>query len=252
MVRRRATEIAGASSRGGRRDAGSAGAALRASGAGRTDAAGSRFPRTTGRTPGYDSDQVDAFLEAARAAFDTTDPRGKATSRPGGGDADPVPSSRTPSSSAVSESRTVSTISAESIRSMAFDVRRGGYSPVRVDAALVRLEEAFAEREREARRTELGDGAWSSEVRGRAQELLDRLDRAAGLRFQREHFPRRGYDVREVDAFAEALVRYFRDDELVTAEEVRAVMFQSRRKGYNEAQVDRVLDAVVDVMLSVD
>jgi len=37
----------------------------------------------------------------------------------------------------------------------------------------------------------------------------------------------------------------------VTPEQVRAVAFRMQRGGYREAQVDAVLDAVVEVMLAV-
>ena len=61
----------------------------------------------------------------------------------------------------------------------------------------------------------------------------------------------RGYHVREVDVFAGKLTRYFSDGWPISIDDVRTVVFKTQRGGYREAQVDLVLDAVVDVMLAV-
>ena len=47
------------------------------------------------------------------------------------------------------------------------------------------------------------------------------------------------------------LARYLADGEPVSVEQVRSVAFRMQRGGYREAQVDAVLDAVVEVMLAV-
>ena len=54
-----------------------------------------------------------------------------------------------------------------------------------------------------------------------------------------------------VDAFAEQLTSYFQDGKPMSVDDVRTVAFRTRRGGYNEAQVDLLLDAVVGVMLAV-
>ena len=51
--------------------------------------------------------------------------------------------------------------------------------------------------------------------------------------------------------FAEKLVAYFEHGDAVTVEQVRAAAFRMQRRGYDEAQVDAVLDAVVEVMLAI-
>ena len=60
-----------------------------------------------------------------------------------------------------------------------------------------------------------------------------------------------GYHMGEVDRFADKLTRYFREGWPLSVEDVRTVTFTAQRGGYREAQVDLVLDAVVDVMLAV-
>ena len=50
---------------------------------------------------------------------------------------------------------------------------------------------------------------------------------------------------------ADKVARYLETGDAVTVEQVRSVAFRMQRGGYREAQVDAVLDAVVDVMLAV-
>jgi DivIVA domain-containing protein len=179
------------------------------------------FPRTRRSRRGYSVDQVEDFLEEARRAY---------SAEPG----------------------TPTVVSAQSIRTTAFSLQKGGYSTSHVDAALERLEEAFAGRERDrAFGPEGGDTEWYGRARSTAQAILDRLDRPDGSRFDRVSGLGKGYTVRQVDAFADRLVDYFQHGKPMSIEEVRLVAFTSTRRGYSEQQVDLLLDSVVDVMLAV-
>lgn len=178
------------------------------------------FPRSRNSRHGYNIDQVEDFLEEARRAY-TADPR-----QPG-------------------------VLNAESIRTMAFAMQRGGYSTAHVDAALERLEDAFASRERERAFAEVGDAAWYAKARGSAQAILDRLARPTGKRFSRTGPFTAGYHVKDVDAFADRLVGYFQHGRPMSVDQVRTIVFRGARGGYNETQVDLLLDAVIDVMLAV-
>lgn len=179
----------------------------------------SPFPRARRTRLGYNVRQVDEFLERARQAYDRTDDAIELTS--------------------------------EGIRLTAFSMQKGGYSTAHVDAALERVEDAFAAREREAAFEAQGNDAWLSEARTTAQVVLNRLARPEGARFQRASRLATGYSVREVDRFADKLTRYFRDGLPISVDDVRTVVFRAERGGYREAQVDLVLDAVIDVMLAV-
>lgn len=165
-------------------------------------------------------DQVEDFLEEARRAYTSDRPD-------------------------------VGVVSAASIRTMAFAMQKGGYSPSHVDAALERLEDAFAARERERTLAQVGDAAWYARARGSAQEILNRLARPAGKRFSRVGSLTRGYDPKDVDPFAAKLTAYFQSGKPMTVDQVRTVVFRTKRRGYNETQVDLLLDAVIDVMLAV-
>jgi DivIVA domain-containing protein len=180
-------------------------------------AAATPFPES-GRAKGYEKRAVDVFLARAREAFESDD---------------------------------VGALRSSEVRAAAFPLVRGGYSIAAVDAALGRVEDAFAAREREHALSRLGARAWVAETRDTAQVVLDRLRRPRGARFERVGILHYGYRIDEVDVVADRVARYLAAGESVTPEQVRAVAFRMQRGGYREAQVDAVLDAVVDVMLAV-
>ncbi|KRB38039.1 DivIVA domain-containing protein [Microbacterium sp. Root180] len=176
------------------------------------------FPETHGREKGYDRVSVDAFLSRARAAFESGD--------------DPM--------------------TAADVREAAFPLVRRGYAIASVDAALGRIEDAFAARERESALSGRGGvRAWVGQTRETAQVVLDRLSRPRGRRFDRVSSLRYGYRIDEVDLVTDKIARFLETDESVSVEQVRSVAFRMQRGGYREAQVDAVLDAVVEVMLAV-
>ncbi|WP_434156752.1 DivIVA domain-containing protein [Clavibacter nebraskensis] len=120
-----------------------------------------------------------------------------------------------------------------------------------MDRVLERLEDAFAVRERDRTVARVGDEAWNAEAMRAAQEILDRVSRPTGERFDRAGFLTTGYDRREVDRFADRIAKYFRGTKPMSVDDVRTAAFHPRRGGYREAQVDLLLDAVVDVMNAV-
>lgn len=176
------------------------------------------FPNAPGRKKGYEKRAVDAFLEKARAAFEADEP---------------------------------GALRSAEVRAASFPLVRRGYAIGPVDAALGRVEDAFAAREREYALSRLGARAWVAETRDTAQVVLDRVSRPRGQRFERVGLLHFGYSVAEVDIVADRIAGYLAAGEPVTPEQVRSVAFRIQRGGYREAQVDAVLDAVVEVMLAV-
>lgn len=142
-------------------------------------------------------------------------------------------------------------LTAKQIRNTAFLLKKGGYDTMSVDAALERLEDAFAQREREAAVATIGQAAYAEGLRETAQEILNRVTRVPKRRFKRVSGFTLGYRVAEVDAFADRIAAYLQGTQALTADEVRGVAFRVVRGGYREAQVDAVLDALVEVMLGV-
>ncbi|MEO6943039.1 MAG: DivIVA domain-containing protein [Terrimesophilobacter sp.] len=180
----------------------------------------STFPRTRNSRRGYDIDQVEDFLEDARTAY---------SSEPG----------------------TSVVLDADAIRRTSFSLKKGGYSPTHVDAALERLEDAFAGRERDRSRAMAGDDAWFNAARKNAREIIDRLARPHGQRFTKVNFLSGGYDRKQVDAFGDRLSDYFLKAAPLSVEDVRTIAFRPKNGGYSEAQVDYFLDSVTAVMLAV-
>ena len=176
------------------------------------------FPDAPGRRKGYEKHAVDAFLAQARAAFEADDPEA---------------------------------LRSAEVRAAAFPLVRHGYAIAPVDAALGRIEDAFATREREYAMSQRGARAWVAESRTVAQEVLDRLTRPRGHRFERTSVWHYGYRVDEVDLVGDKIARYLAAGEPVTVEQVRSVAFRMQRGGYREAQVDAVLDAVVETILAI-
>lgn len=175
------------------------------------------FSLASDRTLGYHRSAVDNFLAAARTAFES-----------GGDD-----------------------LTAADVRVASFPLVKNGYVVAEVDAALSRVEDAFAVRERERVVRSRGAGAWVERARDEAQEILDHLARPAKHRFARTGILTFGYRVDEVDHVASRIVRYLRDGEALSAEQVRSAAFRMQRGGYREEQVDALLDATIDVILAV-
>lgn len=179
--------------------------------------ASTAFSVSPGREQGYHRSAVDAFLVAARAAFENDDDE----------------------------------LTASDVRVASFPLVRNGYVVAEVDAALGRIEDAFAERERNRAVRSLGAHAWVERAREEAQLILDHLSRPKRHRFARTGFLTFGYRVDEVDHVASRIVRYLRDGESLTAEQLRAAAFRMQRGGYREEQVDALLDAAIEVILAV-
>lgn len=175
------------------------------------------FALTTGRERGYHRAAVDTFLASARRAFESR------------GDE----------------------LSAEDVRIASFPLVKGGYVVADVDAALGRVEDAFAARERERVVRTQGAGAWVDQARADAQVILDHLARPRRHRFARTGVLTFGYRIDEVDHVSTRIVRYLRDGDALTAEQLRSAAFRMQRGGYREEQVDALLDATIDVILAV-
>ncbi|MGO1507097.1 MAG: DivIVA domain-containing protein [Microbacteriaceae bacterium] len=174
------------------------------------------FRTTSGRERGYHRAAVDTFLTAARESFESE-----------------------------------SGLTAAEVRVASFPLVREGYVVGDVDAALGRIEDAFAARSREQAVRSGGAEEWVVEARTQAQEILDHLARPRRHKFARTGFLTFGYRIDEVDHVAARIVRYLRDGEDLTVGQLRSAAFRMQRGGYREEQVDALLDAAIDVILAV-
>lgn len=170
-----------------------------------------------GRERGYHRAAVDNFLSAARESFEV------------GGEE----------------------LTAADVREASFPLVKGGYRIGDVDAALGRIEDAFASKAREQVVRNGGAEQWVTQAREQAQVILDHLARSRRSKFDRTGVLSFGYRVDEVDHVAARIVRYLRDGDELTVEQLRSAAFRMQRHGYREEQVDALLDAAIDVMLAV-
>lgn len=177
------------------------------------------FPFAEGKELGYRVDQVDAFLDRARQTYDA----GAAVERP---------------------------VTSHEIRSTAFKLKKRGYSARFVDAAMDRLEEVFFEREKRIAMREFGEDAWWSDVKQKLSEVRGRIERERGKRFRRRGVFATGYNISQVDAFLDRVSKMFAGTDALSTTDVRTVVFHSQWRGYDEDQVDALLDAVIDLLLA--
>ncbi len=171
---------------------------------------------------GYDREQVDEFMTKVRSAYEreVVDANG---------------------------------LSPLDIRRAAFDESRGGYKTADVDAALDKLEDAFAKRLREQFVTQHGQEAWNADLQQRAGVLYERLSRNPGTRFSKPSGLKRGYSAKAVDELLDRVTHYFNTGEVVTAQDIRSSTFKrvGKSRAYVEKEVDAFLAKVVDVLLGV-
>lgn len=194
-----------------------------------------RFTRVPRTTKGYVASEVDEFFARAKVAYERERNQGRTGTGRGASDERPLRSWE--------------------VRTAAFGLARGGYAVQEVDAALDRLEDAVAARERTRLVEEDGVDVLMDELARRARTLQGRLDRPSGARFSAPtgRFER-GYDPADVDDLCERLNRYFNDGSAMSADEVRRAVFRARRGhgAYREPEVDAFLDRAVAIMVSVD
>jgi DivIVA domain-containing protein len=136
------------------------------------------------------------------------------------------------------------------IRWVAFPINKGGYSIADVDAALERLEDTVADHERRELINTVGVEGATAEARATAQDVLNRVARAPRKRFRRAPLFTYGYHREDVDTFADVIRSFYNDGGLLSRTDVRTVTFRPQLGGYDEAQVDFVLDELLRVMLA--
>ena len=177
------------------------------------------FPRANKLGKGYDVEQVEAFLTRARAAYEDSG-RGPA-------------------------------MTSWHVRTVGFDLVRGGYEVEAVDAALDRIEDAFARREKQRGEERAGSSGWQNQLRTQEQSLRAQLARPDGQRFPRGSGLELTYDIEQVDELCERVEAAFASGRPMAPDAVRLAVFKSRRgaRGYREASVDAFLDRVVELLV---
>ncbi|MEY4367978.1 MAG: hypothetical protein RLZ28_1393 [Actinomycetota bacterium] len=173
------------------------------------------FPRASSREHGYAPDQVDEFVAQARRQF---------------------------------EDKSQRVVSSALLRSAEFPLVRGGYEITAVDFALDRLEDTFAQQELASELESSGRFAIEDSLAKYVETLQLRIDRPRSKRFSRTTWPLRGYSRKQVDSFCESLERYLFSGSALTASDIRKLVFQSKRGGYEEQKVDAFIARAIEVI----
>lgn len=191
---------------------------------------------------GYNTRQVDEFVSRVRNRYAAKDSSGSSSAPSRAGSSD--------GGSSRAGSRGSGELTSRDIRSVAFDAARGGYDPQAVDLALDRFEDIFAQQELRQAEAEGNNKRLLAAARGTAL-IAGRLHRPAGERFRRPTRRRvTSYNVEDVDALCDRLLRHFDDGAALSVDIPRSAVFREAKgaEGYEEAQVDAFLDRVVEVM----
>ena len=171
------------------------------------------FAQSGKRKLGYNISQVDEFLELARQQY--TDPSKEL-------------------------------VTSLDVRTVRFKLVKNGYSISVVDAALEKLEDAFAAAEFTREVTNQGYFEFTEDLDNQRQELVARCTRPNRKKFSRRKFPNKGYSLKQVDKLCSQLGNSMKNNADLTVREVRTATFKSKRGGYAEYQVDAFLEKVVD------
>jgi DivIVA domain-containing protein len=143
-----------------------------------------------------------------------------------------------------------STVTSVDIRTVSFPIAKGGYSIADVDMALERLEDTVAEHEHRKIVSALGADAATAEARAVAQEILNRIAREPRKRFRGAALFTYGYNRADVDEFADRIRDFYTNASPLSRADVRSATFRPQLGGYDEGQVDFVLDELLRVMLA--
>lgn len=165
---------------------------------------------------GYSPSQVEEFLQRARSSYDGTS----------------------------AEDR----VAHSDIRRAVFDLVKGGYTVTEVDEALDRLEQAFFRRGLSEQIASEGIEAVLQQHRDEVDEMTKRLERTPKKRFKRAGFLKIGYHRKEVSALADRLLAHFHGITPVKFQEIQQAAFRQQSNGYDEYQVDLVLDAAIEIL----
>lgn len=171
------------------------------------------FPKAAAKELGYHPAQVDALVERARQQFST-------------------PGSHN--------------LEAKTMRTSQFELVPGGYVISAVDAALDRLDDAFAVQDAKRLVAQIGEHGAIEHVANLKAMLAGRISRPKGKRFGRTKWWLKGYSARQVDAMLNLVGEQLSATKSVPVARLREITFQPKWGGYVENQVDSFIDKSVE------
>lgn len=173
------------------------------------------FPTTDSKQPGYDKEQVDKFIELARAQYADSN---------------------------------LELVTSNLIRNTEFDLVPEGYQVSAVDTAMDRLEDAFAAREVQHQKVFRGEFAVNDRLARVTEIVKARIMRPKRKKFGTVVWLLRGYDRKQVDALCRQIEGHLDNGVPLQLNTVRRAIFSARRGGYVESQVDAFIDRVIEIL----
>jgi len=171
------------------------------------------FPKAAPKELGYHPAQVDSLVERARLQF----------ANPGSHNID-----------------------AKTLRTAQFELVDGGYVIAAVDAALDRLDDAFAVQDAKRLVAQVGEHGASERVAQLQELLAGRVARPRGKHFKRNKLWLKGYSARQVDAMVALVGEQLAGKKSVPVATLREMTFAPKWGGYVENQVDAFIDKSVE------
>lgn len=173
------------------------------------------FPTAGAKQLGYEPAQVDKFIENARLQY---------------GDV------------------ALELVTSNLIRNTEFDLVPSGYLISAVDTAIDRLEDTFASREVQRQKLFRGEFAVNDRLQRVIEIVNGRTSRPKRKKFSSVGLLMRGYDRKQVDALCLQVENHISNQSPLQLNVVRRAMFNSKRGGYVESQVDAFIDRVVEIL----
>ncbi|MFT8704765.1 DivIVA domain-containing protein [Bifidobacterium aquikefiricola] len=183
---------------------------------------------------GYDSQQVDEFLDNAHKLYESPEPK----------------------------------LTQRDIQDVSFGLRKNGYAVGQVDAALARLERAVVDKQTQWEIAQSGRVAWRGQTEAMYRKFISHCERKENERFKPGTSSNPSYDRKQVDRLLDQLSQKLSQElgessthaqesgELVdlTPTRVSNVVFTQRKgkKGYDERQVDYFLNYGVQLLSRIE
>lgn len=172
------------------------------------------FPKAKGKILGYHPEQVDSLIANARVQF-----------------ADP----------------SQHLLDNGKLRHSAFNLVPGGYLIKAVDAALERLDDAFAVQEVQRNLAQNGRHQLDADVANLKSLLEGRTSRPKGKRFAKVKPWHRGYSKSQVDSLCVVIAQNLTGTITTDVDQLRSAEFKASWGGYAENQVDAFIDRAVEL-----
>lgn len=139
-------------------------------------------------------------------------------------------------------------LDASMLRRSQFSLEKGGYRIDSVDAALDRLDDAFAQQEANRILVRKGHQGAQEHLLELKETLLSRTGRGRSKAFTRNSWWLKGYSVRQVDNLLQSVEAALEGKASVAVAQLRQATFSPKWAGYSEAQVDAYLDRLVQYL----